>query len=71
MLPPDEDVLLARLRRRGREDEATIDRRFAEARSEIATADTCGAYDAFVVNDDLERALSELVAIVSDRLAKD
>lgn len=71
VLPPDEDVLLARLRRRGREDEATIDRRFAEARSEIATADTCGAYDAFVVNDDLERALSELVAIVSDRLAKD
>ena len=70
VLPPDENVLLARLRGRGREDEATIDRRFAEARSEIATADSCGAYDAFVVNDDLERALSELVAIVGDRLAK-
>ncbi|MCP4835768.1 MAG: guanylate kinase [Phycisphaera sp.] len=70
VLPPDENVLLERLRGRGREDEATIDRRFAEARSEIATADSCGAYDAFVVNDDLERALSELVAIVGDRLAK-
>lgn len=71
VLPPDEDALLARLRGRGREDEATIERRYAEARSEIATAEECGAYDAFVVNDDLERAVSELVAVVGERLAGD
>jgi guanylate kinase len=61
ILPPDEDTLLARLRGRGREDEATIERRFAEARHEIETSRTCGAYDAFVVNDDLDRTVEEVV----------
>ena len=69
ILPPDEDELLERLRRRGREDEATIERRFAEARSEIGTARSCGAYDAFVVNEDLERAERELIDIVRTRMA--
>ena len=68
VMPPDEDVLLERLRSRGREDEATIERRYAEARSEISTARECGAYDAFIVNDDLERAVEELVEIIGRRL---
>ena len=68
IMPPDEDVLLERLRTRGREDEATIERRFAEARSEMATARECGAYDAFIVNDDLERAVTELVEIIGRQL---
>ena len=68
IMPPDEDVLLDRLRSRGREDEATIERRFAEARSEMATARECGAYDAFIVNDDLERAVTELVEIIGRQL---
>ncbi len=67
ILPPDEDALLARLRARGREDEATIERRFAEARREMETARTCGAYDAFVVNDDLDRAVEEVAALVATR----
>jgi guanylate kinase len=65
ILPPDEDTLLARLRGRGREDEATIERRFAEARHEIATSRTCGAYDAFVVNDDLDRTVEEVGRLVA------
>ncbi len=65
ILPPDEDTLLARLRGRGREDEATIERRFAEARHEIATSRTCGAYDAFVVNDDLNRTVEEVGRLVA------
>ena len=68
IMPPDEAVLLKRLRARGREDEATIERRFAEARSEMATARECGAYDAFIVNDDLESAVAELVEIIGRRL---
>ncbi len=67
ILPPDEDTLLARLRARGREDEATIERRFAEARREMETARTCGAYDAFVVNDDLDRTVEEVAALVGKR----
>ena len=68
IMPPDEDVLLERLRNRGREDEATIERRFAEARSEMRIARECGAYDVFIVNDDLERAVAELVEIIRRRL---
>jgi guanylate kinase len=67
ILPPDEDALLARLRSRGREDEATIERRFAEARHEIATSRTCGAYDAFVVNDDLDRTVEEVGRLVAQQ----
>jgi guanylate kinase len=67
ILPPDEDALLARLRGRGREDEATIERRFAEARHEIATSRTCGAYDAFVVNDDLDRTVEEVGRLVAQQ----
>lgn len=67
ILPPSEDVLLQRLRDRGREDEATIERRFGEARHEIETAHTCGAYDAFVVNSDLDEATAEISRIIRTR----
>ena len=67
ILPPSEDVLLKRLRDRGREDEATIERRFSEARHEIETAHTCGAYDAFVVNRDLDDATAEISRIIRAR----
>ena len=68
VLPPSEDTLLERLRSRAREDEATIERRFAEARHEIETARSSGIYDAFIVNDDLERAVAELIDVVGERL---
>ena len=68
ILPPSEDELLDRLRRRGREDEAAIERRFAEARHEMEIARSCGAYDAFVVNDSLDAAASEAIAIVRSTL---
>ena len=68
ILPPSEDELLDRLRRRGREDEAAIERRFAEARHEMEVARSCGAYDAFVVNDSLDAAASEAIAIVRSTL---
>ena len=67
ILPPSEDVLLQRLRDRGREDEATIERRFGEARHEIETAHSCGAYDAFVVNSDLDEATAEISRIIRER----
>jgi len=67
ILPPSEDELLHRLRGRGREDEAVIQRRFAEAKREIATARESGAYDEFVTNDDLERAIREAIDLVERR----
>ena len=64
ILPPSEDTLLQRLRRRRREEEAVIQRRFAKAKDEISRAKTCGAYDDFVVNDDLETAVSDVAGLV-------
>jgi len=68
ILPPSEEELLNRLRRRGREDEATIERRFAEARHEMEIARTCSAYDEFVVNDSLDVAAARVIEIVGERL---
>jgi ribose 1,5-bisphosphokinase PhnN len=70
VLPPNEQELLKRLRARGREDEAAIERRFAESKLEIARATQGHTFDAFVVNDTLPRATDEVSAIVAARLAK-
>lgn len=65
--PPSEDVLLDRLRARNREDEESIQRRFAEAKREIAEAKSGGFYDAFIVNNNLERAIEETLGLINDR----
>ncbi len=64
ILPPDEQTLLARLRGRGREAETAIQRRFEEAKREIALARASGAYDAFVVNGDLTAAQDEACGLI-------
>jgi len=52
ILPPSEEDLLSRLRKRGRDDEAEILKRFTEAQQEIRTAQTAEIYDLMVVNED-------------------
>ena len=52
ILPPGMDDLEKRLRDRARDDEATMQRRLAEAQQEIRTGQVCGAYDLMVVNED-------------------
>ena len=59
--PPSMEELERRLRTRGTEDEAELELRLANARREMALA---GEYDARVVNDDLERACSELEELI-------
>lgn len=66
VLPPSEAELLRRLRARAREGEEAIQRRFAEAKREIAKAQQSGAYDRFIVNERLEDAVAEAVQIVRD-----
>lgn len=67
VLPPNENVLLQRLRARARDDEAAIARRFAKAKAEIIKAWDCGIYDDFIVNRDLDHAVSEAVELVRSR----
>ena len=64
ILPPSEDVLLERLRARGREDESIIQKRFQKAQLEISMAKKAGIYDHFVVNDILEDAIKQIVDTV-------
>ena len=58
---PGLDVLEQRLRARGTDDEATIQRRLANARRELELAK---CYDVHLVNDDLERSVDELATIL-------
>ncbi|MCL4221396.1 MAG: guanylate kinase [Phycisphaerales bacterium] len=67
VLPPSEEELLSRLRSRKREPEEQIQKRFAEARREIAEARACGAYDAFIVNQHVDRAIAEAIEMVNKR----
>ncbi len=68
VLPPSEDELLRRLRGRGREDESSIQRRFAESQREIARARGGCTFEHFVVNDNLERVADEIAGMVAARL---
>ena len=68
VLAPSEEELLHRLRLRGREDEAAIQRRFAASTKEIARARIGKTYDDFVVNDDLTRATDTICTLVAKRM---
>jgi len=60
ILPPSMQALETRLRGRATEDEATVQRRFRVARTEI---EHYGFFDFILVNDDLEEATVNLVSI--------
>jgi guanylate kinase len=66
IVPPDDAELRRRLVGRGTESQEVIERRLAKARQEIATARQSGSYTHTVVNDDLERAIQEMVAIIQE-----
>jgi guanylate kinase len=70
VLPPSEDALLQRLRQRQRDDEATIQKRFARAQDEIRQAKEADIYDSFIVNDELARSIDQAVTLVADHLNK-
>jgi guanylate kinase len=59
--PPAMDELARRLRGRGTESEEKIARRLDEATRELSTASW---FDHEIVNDDLERTVSEVAAII-------
>ncbi|UYV11208.1 MAG: guanylate kinase [Phycisphaera sp.] len=69
VLPPSEDELLDRLRSRKREGESAIQKRFAEAKREIAAARASGVYEHFLVNKDLEASIAQAIALVTNARA--
>ena len=61
ILPPSMEELERRLRGRGTEEEAVIRKRLAQAKTELAVADQ---YQYRVVNDDLNKAVDEVLTIL-------
>jgi guanylate kinase len=62
VLPPSMDELQKRLRARNSDDDATIERRFKNARREI---EDYGLFDYVVVNDELEQTKMRMRSIVT------
>jgi guanylate kinase len=67
ILPPDEPTLLHRLQSRGRDSGEEIAKRFRAAKREIHMAKGSRAFDYMVINDDLNRAVAEIVKIVKHK----
>lgn len=61
LAPPSLDVLEARLRKRGTDDEASVRRRLAIAQDELACA---SRYDYIITNDTLDEAVDALRAVI-------
>ncbi|MYA37143.1 MAG: guanylate kinase [Gammaproteobacteria bacterium] len=64
ILPPSVETLRRRLETRALDDEKTIDRRMRQAQREIAQGEKS---DYRVVNDEFERALADIRAIIRSR----
>ena len=62
VVPPSREVLERRLRERRSEDEDGIQQRLRHADEEVALGER---YDYLVINDDLESAVAEVLAIMS------
>jgi guanylate kinase len=67
LLPSRLDELERRLRERGTEDEASVQRRLANARRELERA---GEYDYQVINDDLDTAVEQVHDIIKQQFKR-
>jgi len=70
--PPNLASLLARLRGRGTETEASVQKRLATAHEEIAFAKEPNVHDVVIVNDNVDRAYGLLEQLaLGERIAGD
>lgn len=67
VVPPSREELARRLTGRGSEAPGDLAKRLAKADEEIAAAKSSSVYNHVIVNDDLERAATELVQIVGSQ----
>jgi guanylate kinase len=64
ILPPSRDELERRLRSRGTDTDAVIERRLRDALSDMSHWDE---FDYVIFNDDLDQAVADLEAVLADR----
>jgi len=67
ILPPSREELERRLRSRGTDTEAVIERRLRDALSDMSHWDE---FDYVIFNDDLDQAVADLEAVLAGRGAK-
>lgn len=65
VLPPNELILRQRLSQRGRDDQASMEKRLAKAQEEIRQAQAYDRYRYTIINENLEKALEDLTRIVT------
>lgn len=69
ILPPSIEILRQRLERRGTDSREAIDLRIANAAKEMDFAKKEGKYEYTVVNNNLEKAKSDVIRIVRQEIA--
>jgi len=69
--PPSTGELERRLRGRGTEAEASVQKRLAQAEKELEYSRTPGVHDVIIVNDDLDKAYQELEEFVYQPTSKE
>lgn len=67
VMPPSIEVLEERLRGRSTDSDENIQKRMSKARHEISKAEK---FDNIIVNDDLDTAIEEAIALVTNFLTK-
>lgn len=67
LAPPDVQTLQSRLKGRGTESDAELEKRLEAASRELALKDR---YDTVIINDDVERAFRELAQTISRERAR-
>jgi len=65
IVPPNEETLSERLGGRGTESDDAVAERLSKAKEEIRLARESGVYTIEVINDDLETAIADVVAIIN------
>lgn len=65
VVPPSFAVLEQRLRARGTDSDAQIKRRLDRVREELAAGRDTSVYDYLIVNEDRERAVRDLMAVIT------
>ncbi len=65
IMPPSFEVLEQRLKHRGTDSDKVIQKRLKNAKAEMAKKDL---YDHVVVNDDLDRAIADMMKIFKDEI---
>lgn len=63
------EILESRLRGRGTEKEDSIQKRLLQAKNELEYSKTEGVHDIIIVNDDLEKAYTEMEEFIFGKKA--